>query len=193
MKRILSALLAMATAASSLAANVQDSPLWIRKNNISPDGSKIAFCYKGDIFIVPSEGGRAFQLTSNPAYDSDPIWTPDGKQIVFSSYREGGKDIFAVSADGGTAKRLTTWSGKETPLAVTDDGEVWFSAAIQQDATYGNFPGSEQIYAVGLEGGRPRQVTSMPVGSMSINSKGIVIYEDIKDMRILSGSIIHLP
>lgn len=180
MKCIISALLAMATAASSLAANVQDSPLWLRKNNISPDGSKIAFCYKGDIFIVPSEGGRAFQLTSNPAYDSDPIWTPDGKQIVFSSYREGGKDIFAVSADGGTAKRLTTWSGKETPLAVTDDGEVWFSAAIQQDATYGNFPGSEQIYAVGLEGGRPRQVTSMPVGSMSINSKGIVLYEDIK-------------
>ena len=180
MKYILSALLAMATAAASLSANVQDSPLWLRKNNISPDGSKIAFCYKGDIFVVPSEGGRAFQLTSDPAYDSDPIWTPDGKQIVFSSYREGGKDIFLVSADGGTSKRLTTWSGKETPLAVTDDGEIWFAAAIQQDASYGNFPGSEQIYAVGLEGGRPRQVTSMPVGSMSINSKGIVLYEDIK-------------
>ena len=75
-----------------------DTPLWIRKNSISPDGSKIAFCYKGDIYVVGSEGGKAVQITSNPAYDTDPIWTPDGGSIVFRSHREDDGDIFITSS-----------------------------------------------------------------------------------------------
>ena len=63
----------------------QESPRWLRKNAISPDGKQIAFSYKGDIYVVPVAGGRAQQLTSNPAYDSDPVWTPDSKYLVFSS------------------------------------------------------------------------------------------------------------
>ena len=81
MRKILSTLSAIFAISMSLAG--QESPLWLRKNDISPDGSKIAFTYKGNIYIVPTEGGRAFQLTTNPSYDSDPIWTPDGKHIVF--------------------------------------------------------------------------------------------------------------
>ena len=117
-------------------ASAQDSPLWLRRNAISPDGTQIAFTYKGDIYLVGSEGGRARQITTNPAYDSNPMWTEDGKTIVFSSYREGTKDIYKVSADGGTPTRLTTHPGNETPLAVREDGSVIFSAAIQQDVQY---------------------------------------------------------
>ena len=45
----------------------QETPQWVRKNSISPDGSKIAFSYKGDIFVVPVTGGRALQITTNTA------------------------------------------------------------------------------------------------------------------------------
>lgn len=156
------------------------TPLWLRKSSISPDGTQIAFSYQGDIFTVPSGGGTAVQITSNPAYDSDPIWMPDGKRIVFSSTREKSKDIFITSAGGGVPTRVTTYPGNETPLAVLDDGTILFSADIQQDAEYSGFPGDAQVYAVPETGGRPYRVTSLPVASLSVNKDMAVLYEDIK-------------
>ena len=164
--------------AASMSA--QDSPLWLRRNAISPDGKEIAFTYKGDIYIVDSEGGRARQITTNSAYDSNPFWTEDGENIIFSSYREGSKDIYRVSAKGGTPARLTSHTGNETPVAVMPDGSVIFSAAIQQDVNYGDFPGGSQLYQIGPEGGRPEHVTSLQIGSMSVRTDNTVLYEDYK-------------
>ena len=181
MKRILLTLSAFIISAMAIAA--QDSPLWLRNNDISPDGTRIAFTYKGNIFIVPADGGKAFQLTTNSGYDADPIWTPDGKSIVFSSYREKSKDIYMVSAEGGTPKRLTSHTGNETPLEIMKDGSVLFTANIQQDAQYGDFPGNAQLYKVGPEGGKPELVTSLPISDISImeDAEGThVIYEDYK-------------
>ena len=161
----------------------QDSPLWLRKNDISPDGSTIVFTYKGNIYTVPVQGGRASQLTTNPAYDTDPMWTPDGKSIVFSSYREKSKDIYMVSADGGSPKRLTSHSGNETPLEVLKDGRILFSANIQQDAEYGDYPGTAQLYIVGQDGGKAERVTSLPISNISVTENGkdtYIIYEDYK-------------
>ena len=41
------------------------TPLWMRDVQISPDGTEIAFCYKGDIYKVPAKGGTATQLTKH--------------------------------------------------------------------------------------------------------------------------------
>ena len=164
--------------ATSMSA--QDSPLWLRRNAISPDGKEIAFTYKGDIYIVDSEGGRARQITTNSAYDSNPFWTEDGESIIFSSYREGSKDIYRVSAKGGVPTRLTSHTGNETPMAVMPDGSVIFSAAIQQDVNYGDFPGGSQLYQIGPDGGRPEHVTSLQIGSLSVRTDKGVLYEDYK-------------
>ena len=74
--------------------------LWMRYPSISPDGKSVAFSYKGNIWIVSSNGGQATQLTSNVAYDYAPIWSPDGKEIAFASDRHGNFDIFTVSVTG---------------------------------------------------------------------------------------------
>lgn len=158
----------------------EDAPLWLRKNSISPDGKQIAFCYKGDIFVVPAEGGKAVQVTSNAAYDSDPLWTPDGKHIIFSSYRDKSKDIFMTSPDGGVPVKVTDYPGNETPLAVLPDGRTVFSANIQADASYGDFPGESQLYAAGSPEERPQLVTSLPVSALSISGSGKILYEDKK-------------
>ena len=178
MKRFLLTAAAITCLAGAIAA--QDSPLWLRRNDISPDGTTIVFNYKGNIYTVPAAGGQAKQITSNAAYDTDPLWTADGKEIVFASYREKGKDIYKVSAEGGAPTRLTSHPANETPLAVLKDGSILFSANIQQDAEYGDFPGNAQIYIIGKDGGRATQVTSLPVSSLSVNAEGTVIYEDWK-------------
>ena len=177
MKRVFTIIAAVLVCA---AMSAQDNPLWLRKSAISPDGSTIAFSYQGDIFTVPSAGGQATQITANAAYDSDPLWTPDGKQIVFSSVRELSKDIWVVPAQGGAAKRLTTYPGAETPLAVSNDGLVYFQASIQADPAYDGFPGDPQIYTVSLKNGKVSLVSSITMANVSVNSNGIIIYEDYK-------------
>lgn len=179
MKKIVLTLSALAFCAVSI-ASAASAPLWLRRNCISPDGTKIAFCYQGDIFVVDVNGGRASQITTNPAYDSDPIWTPDSKNIIFSSTREKSKDIFITSIEGGTPRRITDYTGSETPLAVLKDGSILFSANIQQDTEYSGYPGDAQIYMVSQDGGRPQRVTSLPIASLSVNESGVVLYEDIK-------------
>ena len=101
MKKLLTCLALSLVAASSYAA----TPLWLRDVQISPDGTEIAFCYKGDIYKVPSNGGTATQLTTQASYECSPIWSPDSKQIAFASDRNGNFDLFVMSADGGAARR----------------------------------------------------------------------------------------
>ena len=165
-------------AASTLSA--QETPLWLRKSAISPDGKTIAFSYKGDIYTVSVQGGKAFQVTTNEAYDSEPIWTRDSKNIVFSSYREGGKAIFMTSPEGGVPKRITDLPGNQTPKAVLPDGRILFTAALVPDTEYDGFPGSAQLYSITPEGGLPSLVTSMNISEISISPDGTVIYEDYK-------------
>ena len=103
--------------------NKSNEPLWMRYPAVSPDGKQIAFSYKGDVWVVPAEGGQARQLTTSPAYDYKPVWSPDSRKIAFASDRYGSFDVFVVSVDGGAPVRVTTNSVKELPLAWTPDGK----------------------------------------------------------------------
>ena len=158
------------------------TPSWIRHNSISPDDKTLAFSYKGDIWTVPSTGGEATQITSNQAYDSEPLWTRDSQNIIFTSHREGSKDIYLTSISGGVPKRLTALPGNETPLAVLEDGSIlfsWYNGSVESES-YGDFPGTAQLYRTDISGSAPSLVTSLPIMAMSVNSDGSVIYEDYK-------------
>ena len=147
MKKKLSAVAALLL---SLNAHAADDAAWMRYPAISPDGTQIAFSFKGDIYTVPTNGGRASQITTNPAHDTRPIWSPDGQTLAFASDRLGGMDIYIVSKDGGVPTRLTTHSGNETPLAFKDNGHILFQANILPAASDMQFPSGQfpQVYEV---------------------------------------------
>lgn len=166
----------------SLSVAAQPHPLWMRHTSISPDGQTIAFSYKGDVFTVPASGGQARQLTSNAAYDSYPIWSPDGKKIAFASSREGSLDIYVMNKFGGEPKRLTTRSTNETPIAWRDNEHILFSAAIMPTAKSIFFASSQfpQVYEVNLKGDRPKLFSVVNMEDLSINQKGEILYHDKK-------------
>lgn len=180
MKKILACITFGLTAIASQAA----TPLWMRDVRISPDGTEIMFCYKGDIYKVPAKGGNATQLTTQDSYECTPVWSPDGKQIAFASDRYGNFDVFVMPANGGAAQRLTTNSAGELPSSFTPDGKyILFSASIQDPATSALFPTSAmtELYKMPTTGGRTEQVLATPAEAVNFDKSGKqFFYQDRK-------------
>ena len=161
-----------------------DNASWLRYPSISPDGNQVAFSFKGDIYIVDSEGGQARQLTTHRAYDYAPVWSPDGKTLAFASDRFGNFDVYAVSIHGGVPDRITTHSSKDTPWTFTPDGKnILFSSRIQDPAASALFPKSTmtELYSISVEGGRPQQILATPAEEISFFNNGkFFLYQDCK-------------
>lgn len=179
MKKILISLAALMPLAAGAV-----TPLWMRDVKISPDGSTVAFCYKGDIYTIPVAGGQATRLTATDDYESKPVWSPDSRLIAYASDRNGNFDVYVVDARGGAPKRLTVNSAAETPEAFTPDGKsVLFSASIQDPVSSALFPSGRmtELYSVPVSGGAPVQVLGTPARFVSWLPDGkSFLYQDVK-------------
>ncbi len=75
--------------------------------DVSPDGKEIAFDLLGDIYSLPIGGGEARPLRSGLAYEVQPRYSPDGKEIAFTGDAGGGDNIWIMNRDGSNARQIT--------------------------------------------------------------------------------------
>ncbi|RKQ51778.1 C-terminal processing protease CtpA/Prc [Roseivirga pacifica] len=169
---------------SAFGLKAQENPQWIRYQVISPNGQQIAFTYKGDLYTVPTSGGRATQLTFHKAHDYMPVWSKDGEQIAFASDRYGNFDVFVMSAKGGAAKRLTFHSSNESPFSFShDNAAVIFGTHRQDTKEHRQYPTGSQpeLYSVPVSGGRVDQIFTIPAEYVQVSNDGnTMIYHDKK-------------
>ncbi len=137
----------------NLAAPARAVPaLGARHPALSPDGDRLAFDWRGDIWIVPMEGGQARRVTDHIAHDAHPRWSPDGRDIAFHSNRHGNFDVFVVAAEGGTPERLTFHSNGDWVGDWSPDGQRIYFESYREGLYY-------SIHAVPRAGGLPVRVT----------------------------------
>jgi tricorn protease len=93
---------------SILSASAQNLPNTTRLLRFpTTNDRQVVFCYAGELYTVSKDGGLARRLTTAPGYTSFPRFSPDGKQVAFSSEYDGNREVYVMPAEGGTPKRLT--------------------------------------------------------------------------------------
>jgi Tol biopolymer transport system component/C-terminal processing protease CtpA/Prc len=122
---------------------------------VSPDGREIAFASGGDIWTVPTAGGEAHLLISDPAEESRPLYSPDGKKLAFQSTRTGANDIYVLTFASGTLERITYTDAPVTLDAWSRDGQWLYFTSSADDVA-----GQGDIFRVHATGGTPLEVSA---------------------------------
>lgn len=120
---------------------------------LSPDGSTIAFSWRGDLWSAPSGGGAAMRLTSNTANETRSAFTPDGTHIVFESDREGTRNLWSIARDGSDLTELTDL---DVTFALSSVGMLNGAPTIFIDSTLeGDLYRAARPFVLPLAGGTP--------------------------------------
>lgn len=123
----------------------------------SPDGTKIVFSAQGALWVIPIAGGNATRITPWTMEPTAPVWSPDGKTIVFQNYTgEGNYHLWSIAPNGADAKELTSGPQDDREPAWSPDGSTLvFSSDRSNDGQF-------KIWSLSLASGTLRQVTSGP-------------------------------
>jgi tricorn protease len=148
------AVLALGLLSNSLPA--QEPIQFARTPDISPDGKLVAFSYLGDIWVVETIGGKARQVTMHRAHEINPVFSPDGHSIAFSSNRHGSYNVFVIPVDSGKPRQLTFDSANDLVTGWSPDGQSVLFASTRSTA----FPPGFELYTVPVDGGRARRVSA---------------------------------
>ena len=123
----------------------------------APDGESIAFVPRaasdaaGGVWLMDADGTNLRRLTSGP--DTQPRWSPDGKQIAFTSMRDGNREIYTVSVEGGEVLNLTR--------STTHEVVGWSPDGSQIIYTLGR-----DIHLINIDGGDRRTIEITPAAEL---------------------------
>lgn len=162
----------------------QSTPEWMRYAEISPDGSKIAFSYKSNLYYVENNKSLAIPISIDDSYEYEAVWSPDSKHVAFASDRYGNFDVFVYNTEIGETKRLSYHSANDIPQSFTADGKaVLFTSGRKMNAQNSQFPYGRfsQLYSVSLDANRPKLEIPLPLDAVDVKKDGSQwLYMDIK-------------
>lgn len=159
------ACLALASSASAQGTRLLRQP--------TMSATQVAFAYGGDLWVSARSGGTARRLTSTPAVESDPHFSPDGKWLAFTSNRSGVPQVYVVGVDGGEPTRLTWYPATSEARGWTPDGTRVLYASSRETAPVGY----NRLWTVSPEGG-PSIMLPAPWGhdaSYSADGRRVVV------------------
>jgi eukaryotic-like serine/threonine-protein kinase len=137
-----------------------------RQADFSPSGTEVAFTWNGekqdnwDIYLkVVGSSAAPLRLTTDPASDTKPKWSPDGKFIAFIRSTTDTDAVILTSALGGAERRLADF-----PTAV-DTGLSWSPDSKWLAVAEGARQGSTALHLISLETGESRVLTTPPTWS----------------------------
>jgi tricorn protease len=155
-------------------------------------GSEVVFCYAGDLWKAPDDGGTATRLTAHPGQELFPKFSPDGKYIAFTGQYDGDEQVYVMPATGGIPKQLTyypahgplppRWGYDNQVYGWTPDGKSVLFRSLR-DANAGSTDNA--LYTVSVEGGLPVKLP-MPnsgAGDYSPDGKQMVYSPLFRDFR----------
>ncbi|MGB7296700.1 MAG: DPP IV N-terminal domain-containing protein [Candidatus Aminicenantales bacterium] len=117
----------------------------------SPNGKRLALVHEGDIWVASAEKDHSVRITKDPANETFPVWSPDGKNIAFIERQNtvrGGQPLYVVSSSGGERQKIWDGCDKEQFAWSLDGKKILFVS-------------EGSIYTVPLSGGKPQLVLDL--------------------------------
>ena len=99
------------------------------------------------------------RLTNHDAIDSSPSWSPDGRRIAFSSYRDGNWEVYVMDADGGNAQRLTDHDETDGNPSWSPDGRRIAFDSLRD--------GNREVYVMDADGANAQRLTDHDASDVS--------------------------
>ncbi|MCG6493549.1 S41 family peptidase [Kitasatospora sp. A2-31] len=131
-------------------------------------GDLVTFVAENDVWLAPVDGGRAWRLTADHAPVRNPRFSPDGRDVAFTSTRDGAPEVHVAPVDGGPSRRLTYWGSVQTRLeGWTADGRPVATTTAGQSTLRRTW-----AHAVPLDGGEPVRLPYGPIGGLAFEPNG---------------------
>ena len=169
LRRLAAAALALA-ALPAAALHAQETRL-LREPTLGP--TQVVFAHGGDLWSVARDGGEARRLTSTPAVESEPHFSPDGEWIAFTSTRGGGPAVYVMPAQGGDPRRLTWSPSGELARGWSPDGRrvLFASGRTSAPTDYAT------LWTIPVEGGAAQRLPAYMGmrGSFSPDGRRVVV------------------